>query len=244
MAEDELLRPVFREVHRQRPSAFIRQMAVIGCDPALEIDRVRPGAQQLRVVVGLNDGAVHAAQRRAHGIRHGAEVSAETEARRPVEPVAAAPGRVMRRGKRCHAHIAEAKRLARRDLVQAVRPLGQQFSQRSAHRRQRIHRRGVAPQQNGQALDMVGVLVRHEYAREVGRRNILRSESRADAPCGDAGVDQNMCLAVGHERAVTARPAGKQRDVHSAATAAHCSAPSRSSTMSAPTPRSLPTKFS
>ena len=29
MAEDELLRPVFREVHRQRPGAFIRQMAVI-----------------------------------------------------------------------------------------------------------------------------------------------------------------------------------------------------------------------
>ena len=108
MAEDELLRPVFREVHRQRPGAFIGQMAVIGRDPALEIDRVRPGAQQLRVVVGLNDGAVHTAQRRAHGIRHGAEVGAETEARRPVEPVAAAPGRVMRRGKRRHAHIAEA----------------------------------------------------------------------------------------------------------------------------------------
>ena len=244
MAEDELLRPVFREVHRQRPGAFIGQMAVIGRDPALEIDRVRPGAQQLRVVVGLDNGAVHAAQRRAHGVRHGAEVGAEAEACRPVEPVAAAPGRVMRRGKRRHAHITEAKRLARRDLVQAVRPLGQQPAQRGAHRRQRIHRHGVPAQQDGQALDMVSVFVRHEHARKVGHRDVLRGESRTDAPRGDAGVDQNMCLAVGHEGTVAARPAGKQRDVHSAAAAAHCSALSRSSTMSAPTPRSLPTKFS
>jgi len=244
MAEDELLRPVFREVHRQRPGAFIGQMAVIGRDPALEIDRVRPGAQQLRVVVCLDDGAVHAAQRRAHSVRHGAEVGAEAEARRPVEPVAAAPGRVMRRGKRRHAHITETKSLTRCDLMQTVRPFRQQPAQRGAHRRQRIHHRRVPTQQDGQALDMVGVLVRHEHARKIGHRNTLQGESRADAPRGDAGIDQNMCLAVGHEGAVAARPAGKQCNVHSAAAAAHCSAPSRSSTMSAPMLRSLPTKFS
>ncbi len=51
MAEDELLRPVFREVYRERSGAFIRQVTVIGRDAALEIDRVRPGTQQLRVVV-------------------------------------------------------------------------------------------------------------------------------------------------------------------------------------------------
>ena len=85
--------------------------------------------------------------------------------------------------------------------------------------------------------------MRDEHAREGVRRHIPRRESGTDAPRGDAGVEQNMGIAVGHERAVAARAAGKQGNVHSAA-ATHCSASSRSSTMSAPTLRSFPTKFS
>jgi len=241
MAEDELLRPVFRKEHRERSGAFIRQVPVVGRDAPLEIDRIRSGAQKLRIVVGLDDGTVHTAERCAHGIRHDAEVGAKAEMRRAVEPVATASGRVVRRRKRRHAHIAEAKRRIRRDLMQTS---GRQLrTQRSAHGRQRIHRHGVVPQQHCKPLDMIGVLMRDKHARERVRRHILRRESGTDAPRGDAGVKQNMGIAVGHERAVAARAAGKQCNVHSAA-ATHCSASSRSSTMSAPMLRSLPTKFS
>ena len=66
----------------------------------------------------------------------------------------------------------------------------------------------IAPDQGGQAADVVAVLVGDAHGVHVPEGQAQRAQRGVDAPAGDAGVHQDMGAAGGQEQAVALRPAG------------------------------------
>ena len=247
MAEHKGLYPRLCQSAGELRAILVGQMAALGQDAALEMDRVAPAAEHVDIVVCLDHRRVAPGERVEHFARHAAGIGAKAEAGvLPRQNISYAPGRVVHCRKGGEREILQHDALADRDRNDA--PFD---ARRSALERMRDGLRCIdfyffmVFQQHGESRRMVGVPVRDKNGRKVVRCERPARKAGFDAAQGDARVDQHCRASLGDEAAVAAGAAGKGNEIHPAAAVSR-SVPSGSSMMriSAPRRRSLPTKFS